>query len=246
MTSSNSNQMFADVLNYISFILNLIEAQDWIKLESVALSNPKTFKIISQSISDCQDFNGMTLLHACVRFNPPIKILDQMIRLYPRALKGEDCLGRTPLHVAAGCGANPIVIKILTINYPQACNVQDEDGRTPLHFACDTSCELFEDNQCSPRESPCLDTVRVLLSGSMDAVTLEDEDEMNAVEYAIISDAPMKVVNLLQKATQRVLKKAKANNDKYLKTSNQTTTVLDDNTLQTSHPMSVRPRLSIH
>jgi len=247
--------MFADVLNYISFILNLIEAQDWIKLESVALSNPKTFKIISQSISDCQDFNGMTLLHACVRFNPPIKILDQMIRLYPQALKGEDCLGRTPLHVAAGSGVSPMVIKILTINYPQACTVQDEDGRTPLHFACDSSCELFETDECSPRGPPDLDTIRVLLSGSLDAVTLEDEDEMNAVEYAIISDAPMKVVNLLQKATEKVMKmsatekvmkKAKTNNNNSLQTLHATRNTLNNNTHITSHPMSVRPRLSVH
>eukprot|EP00579_Thalassiosira_antarctica_P015031 CAMPEP_0201938522 /NCGR_PEP_ID=MMETSP0903-20130614/41501_1 /ASSEMBLY_ACC=CAM_ASM_000552 /TAXON_ID=420261 /ORGANISM="Thalassiosira antarctica, Strain CCMP982" /LENGTH=101 /DNA_ID=CAMNT_0048479793 /DNA_START=121 /DNA_END=423 /DNA_ORIENTATION=+ len=101
MTSSDSNSMVADVMNYIEFLLGLIEAQDWIQLEEVALSNPKTFKVISKSISDCEEFNGMTLLHACVRFDPPIKVLDKIIKLYPQALKGEDCLGRTPLHVAA-------------------------------------------------------------------------------------------------------------------------------------------------
>ncbi|KAL7524322.1 hypothetical protein ACHAXR_001490, partial [Thalassiosira sp. AJA248-18] len=185
----------------ITLLLDLIEAQDWTQFQEVALSSSQTFEFISRSISECKEFNGMTLLHACVRYDPPIKLLDQMIKLYPEALEGEDCLGRTPLHVAAGSSASPWVIKLLTINYPQACNIQDEDGRTPLHFACDTSCELFEDDECSPRGPPTLNTVKVLLSGSLDAVTLEDEDEMNAVEYAIISDAPLDVVNLLQKAT---------------------------------------------
>ena len=204
---SATDSMLADVMKYLSYLLGLIESQDWAKFEEVALSNPKTFRFISQSIADCEEFNGMTLLHACVRYGPPIKLLDQMIKLYPQALKGEDCLGRTPLHVAAGSGASQWVIKLLTVNYPEACNVQDEDGRTPLHFACDTSCELFEDDQCTPRGPPALNSIRILLSGSLSAVTLEDVDEMNAVEYAIVSDAPMDVVNLLQRATQRVMKK---------------------------------------
>ena len=209
MTASNSNAILADAMNYLSYLLSLIESQDWQKFEEVALSNPQTFKMISKSIGECAEFNGMTLLHATVRFDPPISVLKQMIQIYPQALMGEDCLGRTPLHVAAGSGASPLIIKLLTMNYPQACSIQDEDGRTPLLFACDTSCELFEDDEASPRDPPTLDTVRVLLAGSLDSVTLEDVDEMNAVEYAIVSDAPIEVVNLLQRATQRVLRKKK-------------------------------------
>mmetsp|Transcript_3752 Transcript_3752/g.9572 ORF Transcript_3752/g.9572 Transcript_3752/m.9572 type:complete len:232 (-) Transcript_3752:140-835(-) len=211
MTSSTSDSMLADMMNYLSFLLNLIEAQDWTRFAEVALSNPNTFKMISKTVSACEELNGMTFLHACVRFDPPISILQQMINLYPQALRGEDCLGRTPLHVAAGCGASPYVMKILTINYPEACNMQDEDERTPLHFACDASCQMFEDDDSKPRCPPSLDVIRVLLSGSLDAVTLEDADEMNAVEYAIISDAPMEVVKLLQKATQRVMKQSAKN-----------------------------------
>ena len=207
MTASNSsNAILADAMNYLSYLLSLIESQDWQKFEEVALSNPQTFKMISKSIGQCAEFNGMTLLHAAVRFDPPISVLKQMIQIYPQALMGEDCLGRTPLHVAAGSGASPLIIKLLTMNYPQACSIQDEDGRTPLLFACDTSCELFEDDEASPRDPPTIDTVRVLLAGSLDSVILEDVDEMNAVEYAIVSDAPIEVVNLLQRATQRVLR----------------------------------------
>jgi len=210
---NDNNNMLADAMNYLSYLLGLIELQDWSKFEEVALSNPQTFKMISKSIGDCAEFNGMTLLHACVRFNPPLPILKKMIQIYPRALVGEDCLGRTPLHVAAGSGVSPSIIKLLTVNYPEACNIQDEDGRTPLLFACDTSCELFEDegggdmNSQPSRDPPSLDTVRVLLSGSLDSVILEDVDEMNAVEYALVSDADIEVVNLLQRATQRVMKK---------------------------------------
>mmetsp|Transcript_38142 Transcript_38142/g.80280 ORF Transcript_38142/g.80280 Transcript_38142/m.80280 type:complete len:232 (-) Transcript_38142:332-1027(-) len=209
MTSSHSGDMLSNVMNYLAGMLALIEDQDWAKIEEVALTNPTSFKALSQSISECQEFNGMSLLHACVRYNPPPGLLREMIKLYPLALRAEDCLGRTPLHVAAGSGASQTVMKLLTVNYPQACTIQDEDGRTPLHFACDTTCEMFEDDGCNsePRGPPDYETIRILLSGSLDAVTLEDVDEMNAVEYAIVSDADVKVVTLLQKATQRVMKR---------------------------------------
>ena len=73
--------------------------------------------------------------------------------------------------------------------------------------ACDASCELFEENnESSLRGPPSRDTVCVLLSGSLDAVVLEDADEMNAVEYALLSDAPIEVVTLLQKAMRRVMR----------------------------------------
>ncbi|KAL7553246.1 hypothetical protein ACHAWF_016508 [Thalassiosira exigua] len=81
---------------------------------------------------------------------------------------------------------------------------------TPLHFACDTTCQLFEDDEAASRRPPRLLTVRILLAGSLDAVVLEDADEMNPIKYALLSDASMDVINLLQRATLRVLKKKKA------------------------------------
>ena len=75
------------------------------------------------------------------------------------------------------------------------------------HFACDTSCELFEDdgaNRSMPREVSH-DTVRALLSESLHAATIEDLDEMNACEYAILSDAELRTVKLLQKASSKTL-----------------------------------------
>mgnify|MGYP000597071686 CR=1 FL=1 len=115
--------------------------------------------------------------------------------------------GTNTTPIAAGSGASPAVIKLLTTNNSAACTVQDADGRTPLHLACDSSCKLFEDDLCLPRDPPSFDTIRYLLWGSLDAVTLEDVDEMCALEYAIMSDSSAEVVKLLQRAAQRVLKK---------------------------------------
>ncbi|KAL7525040.1 hypothetical protein ACHAWF_001184, partial [Thalassiosira exigua] len=213
MTSSvnKSSTKRSDVRKSLFLLLGLIEAQDWVKFKKVALPNPKTFRLISKAISEFECFNGMTLLHACVRFDVPISILDEMIKLYPHALHEVDCMGRTPLHVAAGSSASPMIIKRLTVEYPQACAVQDEDGMTPLHFACDTTCQLFEDDNVAPRGPPSLMTVRILLAGSLEAVIMEDVDEMNPIEYALLSDAAMDVINLLQRASLRTQRKKNKN-----------------------------------
>ncbi|KAL3781493.1 hypothetical protein ACHAW5_003487 [Stephanodiscus triporus] len=201
-----SSAMLADMTNFLPFLLGMIHAREWTAFERFALSNPETFKCISDLISECAELNGMTLLHACVRYDPPVSVLLKMIELCPESLRRKDCIGRTPLHVAAGSGASLSVLKILTTMYPNACSIQDEDGRTPLHFACDTDCELFEeDEESSPREPPSLDTVYILLAGSLHAVTLEDDDDMNAVEYALLANAPIEVVTVLQKAMQEVI-----------------------------------------
>jgi hypothetical protein len=196
--------MLPNVPNYLPFLLCLVQAQDWTAFEVVALLDHGTFKFISKSICKCKQFNGVMLLHACMRFDPPVYLLLKMIDLYPQALLVKDCIGRTPLHVAAGSGVSSLVMKILIAKYPEACNIQDLVGRTPLHFACDTSSKLFEQDGEYSRGPLTLDTVRVLLSGSLD-VTLEDANGMDTVKYALLLDTLMEVVTFLQKAAQQVM-----------------------------------------
>lgn len=146
----------------------------------------------------------MTLLHAVARYDPPLTIVAKMIEICPELPSATDCLGRTPLHVAAGMGASPAVIKLIAHACPAACDAQDEDGKTPLHFACDSSCEMFEDDAFNKPKSgaiPSHDSIRALLSQSLNAATIEDMDEMNPVEYAIMSDASLQTVKMLQKAS---------------------------------------------
>jgi ankyrin repeat protein len=188
-------------------LLGVIGSKRWSVYQQIALSNEKIFHLVSDVLIQSNDeFNGMTLLHACCRHDPPVEIIAQMIHLRPELVSAQDCLGRTPLHIAAGCGAHPHVIKILAHADPSTCTVQDEDMRTPLHLACDRYCNLFADpsnSEDSDGRDPSYDAVRALLSESLEAATLEDEDEMNPLEYAIMSNADLKVVKLLQKATQK-------------------------------------------
>ena len=196
-----------EVLNSIAVLLNLIDRRNWELFQSIALSDPAAFQAIANTINNSPEFNGMTLLHAVVRCNPPLDVVAKMVDICPDQLAAKDCLGRTPLHVAAGSSAEPRLIKLIANAYPASCDATDEDGKTPLHFACDSSCELFEDDDAnrSMSREVCHDTVSALLSESLHAATIEDLDEMNALEYAIMSDAGLRTVKLLQHASSKAL-----------------------------------------
>ena len=114
------------------------------------------------------------------------------------------CLGRTPLHVAAGTNASAAVIELMAHAYPPACDVQDSDGRTPLHYASDAHCELFQEDEGGI--PPRADAIMVLVTTSLDSAVLEDNNKTAALEYAIMSDAPLEAVTLLQRATQMVMR----------------------------------------
>mmetsp|Transcript_4776 Transcript_4776/g.9838 ORF Transcript_4776/g.9838 Transcript_4776/m.9838 type:complete len:227 (-) Transcript_4776:154-834(-) len=187
---------------YLSNILQMIDCQNWQAFQSTILNNPKFFQAFSHKISQCSELNGMTFLHACVRFNPPAHIVQLIVKLNRESANSVDCLGRTALHIAAGTRADISTIQILTEVCPIAVDIQDEDGKTPLHFACDSSCELFEGDENLQRPPPCLDSIKVLLSTSPVSVATEDEDGISPLEYAIMSEASCKMVSLLQKATQ--------------------------------------------
>lgn len=196
----------------VSHLLGLLESNRWTCFRSTALPNPIYFKALTNLIGQMPQLNGMTLLHAALRYNPPAELILEMLEICPDQLKATDCLGRTPLHVAAGSKVTkPDLIKYLANIYPAACDIQDIDGKTPLHLACDSSCELFEvedDNNDTTNEllrgqPPCHDTIRALLSESLAAATIEDVDEMNALEYAIMSNAELKTVKLLQNAATK-------------------------------------------
>ncbi len=99
-----------------------------------------------------------------------------------------------------------MLIKLLGSTDPTTCTMLDEDSHTPLHLICDALCNMLqgEDGKRQPQEqqnAPSYDTVQALLSDSLAALLLEDADGMNLLERAILSDASLEVVTLLQKAT---------------------------------------------
>ena len=90
--------------------------------------------------------------------------------------------------------------------------IQDSDGRAPLHMACDSSTELFEESAYT-RGKPCHRTIAILLKASLESATLEDEDGMSPIEYALFSEADLDTVRLVQKAACKFMKKRSSSGD---------------------------------
>ena len=202
--------MSQQMAQHLARLFEIIQSQRWSVFESVALPNTRVFQIICSSTLNIEESKGhKTLLHICLQNDPPFEIVAKMITMLINlkgALRAQDCRGRTPLHVAAACNADPMVIKLLGSTDPTTCTMLDEDSRTPLHLACDASCNLHqeEDGKRQPqqqRNAPSYDAVQALLSDSLAASLLEDADGMNSLERAILSGASLEVVTLLQKAT---------------------------------------------
>jgi len=218
-SNDNDNTISKDLAQHLALLVNVIHSQRWSAFQKIALANPRIFQMISDTIPTIDEFKGYkTLLHCCMHHNPPFEIVAKMIEMLPdsvQTLRVQDGKGRTPLHIAAACDANPMVIKLLGSADPTTCTILDDDSRTPLHLACDSSCNLFQarddrgdgndklSHPCRKRDSPSYDAVRALLSDSLAASLVEDEDGMNALEYAILSNASLDVVALLQIATMQ-------------------------------------------
>ncbi|KAL7448154.1 hypothetical protein ACHAWC_000398 [Mediolabrus comicus] len=186
-------------------VLQILVSRDWKTLSAMILTKPALFRHVACAVSSCSEFNGMTLLHAVVRCNPPLDIVAQIIHLCPDMLSTKDCLHRTPLHVAAGSSnTSASLLKLLAHACPAACEVQDVEGKTPLHFACDSSCVLFQEDhdRNNTSQSPNHEAIATLLSYSIHATTLEDDEAMSPLEHAIMSDASIETVKLLQSATR--------------------------------------------
>ena len=142
-------------------------------------------------------------LHACARFNPPalivkVKVLLELLLESPSFV---NCLNRTPLHIVAGTHANFSVMHLLVATYPMACAMLDTDGKTPLHLACESAYSLFMGDEGCERDPPSTDLISTMIKVCPPVVCWEDNDGKSALEYAILSGAPIEVVRLLQAVT---------------------------------------------
>ncbi|KAL7529072.1 hypothetical protein ACHAXR_002782 [Thalassiosira sp. AJA248-18] len=199
----SSNQRNEKEMEYLSLLLGMFDDRNWKAFRWAMIGNPYAFQSFARAISKSSELNGLTILHACIRFDPPPRIVKILLELVPETPSCVDCLQRTPLHVAAGTRASFPLIKLLVEAFPRACDIQDADGKTPLHLACDSACEIFEGDGNSSRDPPSYDVVETLIQASPVSVLVEDLDDMSPLEHAIFSDATIQVVRLLQDVTRK-------------------------------------------
>lgn len=119
------------------------------------------------------------------------------------------------LQIACAWGASPETIEFLIKEHPAAASIQDNEGKAPIHHLCQSFTLNYEDASLTsmPVTETMMSIVSMLKAAAPTSFNLEDNDEMNAVEYALESDADIKVVKFIQRACRDDWRERKKESD---------------------------------
>jgi len=139
------------------------------------------------------------IVHFAVRFQAPLRIITLLSSAYAESLSSPDAAGRYPIHVAAKWGAAPDIIQFLIKSNPSVAGLPDHSGKTAMHYVGEFYHVNFSSSYCN-RDEAMLHVVRLVKFAAPNSVNLEDDDGMNAIEYALLSDANLAVIRAMQRA----------------------------------------------
>jgi len=162
------------------------------------------------------DSNGSNYLHMiCRHKNTPLEEIVEILHLCPALIYGVDSRNRTPLHIAAAYHMPSLIVRHLVHLYPEALKIQESEGKTPLILACDKNIEDFaslnEKNKTKTiirctRNEKYHQIVKELVrsvNGSITGASITDDDETNALEYALLTGVDQATIKLLQRVTAK-------------------------------------------
>lgn len=154
------------------------------------------------------------VLHAACRNHAPINILRSIHGLRASTVTDIDSNDRTALHHAAAAWNEPAVIKFLLRRNGDAASSPDANGCTPLHLCVHPEDitdggRLFSSvrSQMHSKEPPLVRIVHYLCCVSPASATLDDDEDCTPIEYAIESELPLLVVQVLRKASETAWKR---------------------------------------
>ena len=154
------------------------------------------------------------VLHAACRNHAPIDVLRSIHGLRASTVTDVDSNDRTALHHAAAAWNEPAVIKFLLRRNGDAASHQDSNGCTPLHLCVHPEDitdggRLFSSvrSQMHSKEPPLVRIVHYLCCVSPASATLDDDEDCTPIEYAIESELPLLVVQVLRKASETAWKR---------------------------------------
>lgn len=180
-------------------LARLISQCQWTIVESVLSSEEMQSSIAIDDETLPHAITPDIIIHFAARFQAPLRVMALLAKAYPMSLKSADSTGRYPIHVAAKWAASPDVMSYLVKMNPSVSGVQDSTGKTPMHYVAEFYIAHFNNVQWS-RDDAMLQVVRLLKNAAPLSVNLEDEEGMTCIEYALISDAHIKVVKTMQRA----------------------------------------------
>jgi len=157
------------------------------------------------------------ILHYACQFNAPLRTMMELSRTFPTSLDATDVYGRYPIHLAVSYGCSLDVIRFLIQRKPSGAGAQDAYGKTPLHYIGDLyGCYLnaflhnyFDMIQFEDVVRDALLVVELLVKAAPQSINVEDEEEMNPIEYALLGASNIKVIKKMQKASRMEWRKQK-------------------------------------
>ena len=185
-------------------IVKLVCWQQWYNLEEILNSDTSA----TSAVFDDRVKNQLPqdhILHLACQYQAPTRIIELLSQRYPDSSSSSEKNGRYPVHIACAKGLKPGVIEFLLKAHPAAASIQDDYGKTPLIYACESYSRNFVTNPANAHQSPDKSLVQVinsLLNHVPQAANVEDDSGMNAIEYAIDSDAPIAVIKMMQEASR--------------------------------------------
>lgn len=185
--------------NQQTTLARLLSQRQWSLLDSVLSSTTSASSILIDDPNLPHAITSDIVIHFAARFQAPLRIISLLARIYPSSLASADITGRYPIHVAGKWAATPDVIAYLIKTNPTVAGVPDSTGKTPMHYVGECYIRHF-DNPMYNRDDSMLQVVRLLKNAAPNSVNLEDNEGMNAIEYALESDTNLKVVKTMQRA----------------------------------------------
>lgn len=202
MTASRAQHLVESPMT----LAQLISMQRWHQVETMLTSRPIELIVIDDRMAITQD----NILHFACRFNAPLSIIKLIASKYLKSLFSADAIGRFPIHVACKYGASPLVIHFLICENFQASGVPDDSGKAPIHYVAQYYARNHPTGPTKDTHESMLQVVKLFKASAPESFNLEDNEECNAIEYALESNCDIKVVKAMQRAARddwRELKK---------------------------------------
>lgn len=181
-------------------LVRLLSQRRWALLNSLLTSTSSSALLIDDP-SLPHAVTSEIVLHFAARFQAPLRIISLLSQLYPQSLESSDVTGRYPIHVACKWASTPDIIAYLIKANPSVVGVPDSIGKVPMHYVGEFYHQHFNHTLCG-RDESMLQVVRLLKTASPQSVNLEDNEGMNAIEYALECNVNLKVIKTMQRASR--------------------------------------------
>lgn len=139
--------------------------------------------------------------HACLH-RAPVCVLRSLASKYYKSLYYANKRGRYPIHVAALNGADSGILSFLINRNVAATGIKDTFGKTPLHYICENYLTNNMDGNSLETQQNMFCAIGLLIKSAPFTVNIEDNEEMNPIEYAIASGAHIGIIKEMQKASR--------------------------------------------